>query len=168
MKMFDAGLLSLAIGLTCSSVFLYASDYPASFVPTAAPLPVETAVPRSKDFLAIVIHGACKPAEPGSQDTKAHFVVPAEGEDGVVRIESTPRWKEQLTAEHTRNKTVNRKSIAVWIQLPGADFSPSPAQVSATAALVEKLKAVYGIPPERVFTHADVDVDTTCGASLRR
>src|SRR5262245_14006694 len=154
MRLFDAALLSTAIGLTCSSVFLFASDYPASYVQTAAPLPLETTVPRSKEFLAIVIHGACTPADPGSQDTKAHFVVPMEDEDGVVRIEATPRWKEQLTAEHTRNKTVNRRSIAVWVRLPGPDFGPSPAQSAVTAALVEKLRSNYGIPAERVFTHA--------------
>lgn len=170
MKFFDAALLSTAIGLTCSSVFLFASDYPASFVPTSAPPPVESTAPRSKDFIAIVIHGspACRSSDPGSQDSKAHFVIPGEGEDGVVRIEATARWREQLTAEHTRNKAVNRRSIAIWLVLPGPDFGPSPAQTAALAGLVDRLRSIYGIPLERTFTHSDVDVDTTCGSIVRR
>ena len=161
----------MAIGLTCSSAFLFASDYPASFVPTEPPPPLEITAPRSKDFIAVVIHGAapgCRARDPGSQDSRAHFIVPLEGEDGVVRIEATSRWREQLTAEHTRNKTVNRRSIAVWMELPGADINPSPAQSAALVRLLERLKAIYGIPAERIFTHADVDVDTTCGNMIRR
>jgi len=169
-KLFDAALLSTAIGLTCSSAFLFASDYPASFVPTEAPPPVETTAPRSKDFIAVVIHAAatCRARDPGSQDSRAHFVVPLEGEDGVVRIEATSRWREQLTAEHTRNKTVNRRSIAVWLECPAADVSPSPAQFAALAKLLERLKSVYGIPAERIFTHSEVDIDTTCGTVIRK
>ena len=168
MKIFDAALLSTAIGLTCSSVFLYASDYPASFVPSVSQVPVETTAPRSEDFIAIVIHAGCKAQAAGSQDSKAHFIVPREGDDGVVRIEATPRWKEQLTAEHTRNKTVNRRSIGVWVELASPDAVPSPAQSSALSTLIGKLRTNYGIPPDRVFTHADVDVETKCGTVLRR
>jgi N-acetylmuramoyl-L-alanine amidase-like protein len=170
-KIYDAALLSTAIGLTCSTVFLFASDYPASYVPTASPPPIETTAPRSKDFIAVVIHGAsaaCRARDPGSQDSRAHFIVPAEGEDGVVRIEATPRWREQLTAEHTRNKPVNRRSIAVWVDLPSPDSEPSPAQATALAGLVARLRAVYGIPAEHIFTHAEVDVETTCGACVVR
>ena len=170
MRIFDAALLSTAIGLTCSSVFLFASDYPASFVPTAPPPPVETTAPRSKEFIAIVIHAAatCKPRDPGSQDSRAHFIVPLEDESGIVRIEATSRWREQLTADHTRNKTVNRRSIGVWVELASPDAVPSPAQSSALASLTGRLRAICGIPAERVFTHADVDVDTKCGTVLRR
>jgi hypothetical protein len=167
LKIFDAALLSTAIGLTCSSVFLFASDYPASFVPTTSPPPLETTVPRSKDFIAVVIHGAsvsCRARDPGSQDSRAHFIVPLEGEDGVVRVESTPRWREQLIAEHTRNKAVNRRSIAVWMDLTSPDSSPSPGQAAALRALLERLRAVYGIPANLIFSHAEVDVETTCGA----
>lgn len=167
MRIFDAALLSTAIGLTCSSVYLFASDYPASFVPTTAPPPIETTVPRSKDFIAVVIHAGCKPSAPGSKDSQAHFVIPQEGDDGVVRIEATARWREQLTGEHTRNKTVNRRSIAVWIVVPGPDFGPSAAQTSALATLVDRLRSVYGIPAERIFTHAEVDVDVKCGGLIR-
>jgi N-acetyl-anhydromuramyl-L-alanine amidase AmpD len=169
-RIFDAALLSTAIGLTCSSVFLFASDYPASFVPTAPPPPVETTAPRSKDFVAVVIHAAatCKPRDPGSQDSRAHFIVPQEDQSGIVRIEATPRWREQLAADHTRNKTVNRRSIGVWVELASPDAVPSPAQSSALASLVGKLRTNYGIPPERVFTHAEVDVETKCGTVLRR
>ena len=166
MKIFDAALLSTAIGLTCSSVFLFASDYPDSYVTMTAPPPLETTVPRTKDFIAVVIHGAsktCRARDPGSQDSRAHFIVPAEDLDGTVRIEATPRWKEQLTAEHTRNKTVNRRSIAVWIELSGPEAEPSPAQSAALDGLIDRLKALYGIPAEHIFTHAEVDVDTTCG-----
>ncbi len=167
-KIFDAALLSTAIGLTCSSVYLFASDYPATYVPTAAPPPVETTVPLSKDFIAVVIHGAsaaCRAREAGSQDSKAHFIVPAEDAEGVVRIEATPRWREQLTAQHTRNKIVNRRSIAVWVDLPMPESEPSPAQSAALAVLVDRLRALYGIPAERIFTHAEVDVGTTCGST---
>jgi hypothetical protein len=169
-RIFDAALLSTAIGLTCSSVFLFASDYPASFVPTISPPPVETTAPRSRDFIAVVIHGAsasCRAREPGSQDSKAHFVVPLEGEDGAVRVEATARWREQLTAEHTRNRTVNRRSIAVWMDLPAPDAGPSSAQAAALAALLERLRSVYGIPADRIFTHFEVDVETTCGSTVR-
>ena len=169
-KFFDAALLSAAIGLTCSSVFLFASDYPGTFVPTCSPPPVETTAQRSKDFIAIVIHGAspaCRHREPGSQDSKAHFVVPMEGDDGVVRIEATTRWREQLTADHTRNKTVNRRSIAVWMELATAESLPSPAQSEALRRLVDRLRSVYGIPAERIFTHSEVDVATTCGSAVR-
>ena len=168
-RFFDAALLSTAIGLTCSSVFLFASDYPASFVPATPGAPIETTVPRSKDFIAIVIHGAsaCRAQEPGSKDYRAHFLVPQEDATGVVSIESTPRWREQLTADHTRNRTVNRRSIAVWVELKAADSSPSPAQSAAVTTLVERLRSVYGIPADMVFTHAEVDVDVKCGAVFR-
>jgi hypothetical protein len=167
-KFFDAALLSTAIGLTCSSVFLFASDYPGSFVPAAATAPLETTAPRSKDFIAIVIHGACRAQEPGSKDSRAHFRVPREDASGFVAIEATPRWKEQLTSEHTRNRTVNRRSIAVWVDLAARDAGPSPAQAAALALLVERLRSTYGIAGDLVFTHADVDVDVTCGAVFKR
>ena len=168
MKIYDAALLATAVGLTCSTVFLFASDYPETFVPASHPPPVETSVPPTKDFIAIVIHGtsgACRPRDPGSQDSRAHFVVPPEGGDGGVRIEATPRWREQLTAEHTRNRTVNRRSIAIWVELPAPEASPSPAQAAALAALVVRLRSLYGIPAERIFTHSGVDVSTTCGST---
>jgi N-acetyl-anhydromuramyl-L-alanine amidase AmpD len=168
-RFFDAALLSTAIGLTCSSVFLFASDYPSSFVPASAEAPLETSVPRSKDFIAIVIHGAstCRAQEPGSKDSRAHFLVPQEDANGLVAIEATPRWREQLTAQHTRNRTVNRRSVAVWVELAVPDAGPSPAQAAALARLVERLRTAYGIPAERVFTHAEVDVDVTCGSVFR-
>jgi N-acetyl-anhydromuramyl-L-alanine amidase AmpD len=118
-----------------------------------------------------VIHGAsaaCRARDPGSQDSKAHFIVPQEGEDGVVHIEATARWREQLTAEHTRNKTVNRRSIAVWLELESPDSLPSPAQSEALARLVARLRSVYGIPADRIFTHSEVDVETMCGSAARQ
>ena len=118
-----------------------------------------------------MIHGAsaaCRARDPGSQDSKAHFIVPQEGEDGVVHIEATARWREQLTAEHTRNKTVNRRSIAVWLELESPDSLPSPAQSEALARLVARLRSVYGIPADRIFTHSEVDVETMCGSAARQ
>ena len=169
MKILDAALLSTAIGLTCSTLFLFASDYPSGYVPTVLPPPLETTVPHSKDFMAIVIHGsseACRKSDPGSRDSRAHFVVPMEDEEGVVRIESTPRWREQLAATHTRNLAVNRRSIAVWVDLPVPGAEPSPAQRAALADLVARLRAQYGIPEHRVFAHAEVDVQTGCGSGI--
>lgn len=169
MKIFDAALLATAFGLTCSSVFLFASDYPGSFVPAAAPLPIETTAPRSKDFIAIVVHAAagCRASDPGSQDSRAHFTIPREDESGLVTVEATARWRDQLAAEHTRNKVVNRRSIAVWLDLSKDDARPTPAQTAALAGLVERLRSVYGIPKDRVFTHEDVDVETKCGALVK-
>ncbi|HTF55947.1 MAG TPA: peptidoglycan recognition family protein [Planctomycetota bacterium] len=169
MKILDAALLSTAIGLTCSTLFLFASDYPEGYVPTVLPPPLETSVPRSKEFLAIVVHGAsddCRKSDPGSRDSRAHFVVPVEDERGAVRIESTPRWREQLAAAHTRNLVVNRRSIAVWVEIPTPGSDPSPAQKAALADLITRLRAQYGIPGSRVFAHADVDVQTSCGSGV--
>jgi len=169
LRIFDAALLSTAIGLTCSSVFLFASDYPGSFVPAATPLPVESIAPRSKDFIAIVVHASagCRASDPGSQDSRAHFMIPRQDESGLVRVEATARWRDQLAAEHTRNKTVNRRSIAIWLDLPGKDENPTPAQSAALTGLVDRLRSMYGIPRDRVFTHEDVDVETKCGARVK-
>ncbi|HEY3225365.1 MAG TPA: peptidoglycan recognition family protein [Planctomycetota bacterium] len=167
MKILDAALLSTAIGLTCSTLFLFASDYPEGYIPTVLPPPLETSVPRSKEFLAIVVHGAsddCRRSDPGSRDSRVHFVVPVENAEGAVRIESTTRWREQLAAAHTRNLVVNRRSIAVWVEIPTAESDPSPAQMAALADLISRLRAQYGIPENRVFAHADVDLETTCGS----
>jgi len=167
MKILDAALLSLALGLTCSTLFLFGSDYPAGYVPTVPPPPLGTDVPHSMEFRAIVLHGAspaCLRAEPGSRDSRAHFVVPVEDDAGRVLIEATPRWREQLAAVHTRNVMVNRRSIAVWVDLADSSDSPSPAQKAAILDLVNRLRAQFGIPASRVFAHADVDLDAPCGA----
>lgn len=169
MKILDAALLSTAIGLTCSTLFLFASDYPEGYVPTVLPPPLETSVARSKEFLAIVVHGAsddCRKSDPGSRDSRAHFVIPVEDAGGAVRIESTPRWREQLAAAHTRNLVVNRRSIAVWVEIPVAGADPTPAQEAALADLIARLRAQYGIPEDRVFAHAEVDLETKCGSGV--
>jgi hypothetical protein len=167
MKILDAALLSLALGLTCSTLFLFGSDYPAGYVPTVPPPPLMTDVPRSMEFRAIVLHGAspgCRRADPGSRDSRAHFVVPAEDDAGRVLVEATSRWREQLAAVHTRNVAVNRRSISVWVDLPAPGASPSPAQRAALVDLVKRLQAQFGIPVSRVFAHAEVDLDAPCGA----
>lgn len=171
MKLLDAALLSLAVGLSAAAVFLFASDYPTGFVNQLRPIPTATRAPRRHDFRAIVIHGphdACPRSAPGSRDAQAHFVVHAEDADGEAWVEATPRWLDQLTASHTRNAAVNRHAIAIWVDGP-----QTPGQAEALRRLTARLREELGLPADMVFAHADVDVGTCCGpgaalANLRR
>lgn len=162
MKVVDAALLSLAIGLSAATAYLFASDYPSGFVNQLKPIPTATRVPRRHDFQAIVIHGphdACPRSAPGSRDVQAHFIVHAEDADGEAWVEATPRWLDQLGATHSRNAAVNRHAIAVWVDAP-----TSPGQAEALRRLTVRLREEFGIPPAMIFSHADVDVGTGCGA----
>ncbi len=167
MKLLDAALLSLAIGLTSAGAYLFASDYPAGYVAVVKPAPVGSRAPRNRDFQAIVVHGpeaACRRGEPGSLDVRAHFVVHADGESGAAWVEPTERWLEQISSVHTRNTAVNKRSIAIWIDPPATSSRATPAQEALLRDLVRRLRAEFAIPPSRVFAHADVDVGTSCAA----
>jgi N-acetyl-anhydromuramyl-L-alanine amidase AmpD len=116
------------------------------------------------DYKAIIIHGpssACPRTRPGSRDVQAHFIIPPIDATGTVRPEPTARWKEQLAATHTRNTSVNRKSISIWIDAPSGE--PAAVQIEALRDLVGRLRAEYGIAADRIYSHAEVDT-VSCGA----
>ncbi len=169
MKPFDLLLLSVAIGLTSFTCYMFCTGGE----PIEAGVPDSTVLaPRNPAFQSIVIHhsathGGSAAAFERNHRTRLgglayHFIIGngSGSADGVV--ETGYRWRDQIPGPHTKNQEVNLESIAICLVGDLETGAPSKKQVAALLDLLEKLCREGQIPAERIHTHREVDGETLC------
>ena len=153
-------MVSLSVAAGALTLALFTSNYPAGFTAVPRPAVTEPAVPRSREFKAIVIHGPvspCAASRPGSRDVQAHFIVKFDAASGTAEAEATPRWKDQLPAAHLKDPDLAAKSIAIRMEAPA-----HPAQGEVLADLVRRLRAEFGIAADRIYAHSALERGSSC------
>jgi len=169
MKPFDLLLLSVAIGLTCFTCYMFGTGGE----PLSAVAPDATIqAPRNPAFKSIVLHHSAThggSAAAFERNHRArlgglayHFIIGngSGAADGTVEIGY--RWRDQIPGPHTKNQDVNLESIAVCLVGDLEAGAPTKKQVAALLDLLEKLCRENQISAERVRSHKEVDAETLC------
>lgn len=169
MKPFDLLLLSVAIGLTSFTAYMFCTGGE----PIEATAPDATIqAPRNPDFKSIVLHHSAThggSAAAFERNHRArlgglayHFIIGngSGAADGVVEVGY--RWRDQIPGPHTKNQDVNLESIAVCIVGDLETGAPTKKQMIALLDLLEKLCREGGIPADRIRSHREVDAETLC------
>jgi hypothetical protein len=168
MKPFDMLLLSLAIGLTTFTLYVFCTGgSPAA----AAPEPPRPA-PRNPAFRTIVLHhsathGGSAAAFERNHRTRLgglayHFVIGNGSGTPDGEVETGYRWRDQIPGPHTKNLEINAESIAICVVGNLEASPPTQKQLSALLRLLERLCRECGIPSDRVTSHREVDAETLC------
>jgi len=169
MKPFDLLLLSVAIGLTSFTSYM--------FVTGGAPIEASAPdsriqAPRNPAFKSIVLHhsathGGSAAAFERNHRTRLgglayHFVIGngSGAADGAVEIGY--RWRDQLPGPHTKNQDVNLESIAICLVGDFGKEAPTKKQLTALLDLLETLCREGRITPDRIRSHREVDAETLC------
>lgn len=169
MKPFDLLLLSVAIGLTSFTCYMFCTGG----VPLD-PGAVESGVPRLRNpaFTSIVLHHSAThggSAAAFERNHRArlgglayHFIIGngSGSPDGAVEVGY--RWRDQIPGPHTKNQEVNLESIAICVVGDLEHDLPTKRQMAALLTLLEKLCREGRIPPDRVRSHREVDPETLC------
>ncbi len=163
MKALDIFLLSVAIGLTAFTAYLFASDDPGA---AAAP------ARHNEAFRTVILHHSAthggsaaafeRDHRPRLGGLAYHFIVGngLGAPDGG--IETGYRWRDQIPGPHTKNDDVNRESIAVCLVGDLGKSPPTPRQVRSLLDLLDRLCREYRIPAERILSHREADPETLC------
>jgi len=169
MKPFDLLLLSVAIGLTSFTAYMFCTG--------GAPIEAEAAdpqiqAPRNPAFRSIVIHhsathgGSAAAFErnhrPRLGGLAYHFVIGNGSGAADGAVETGYRWRDQIPGPHTKNQDVNLESIAVCLVGDLEKEPPTKKQMAALLTLLEKLCREGRIPAERIRSHREVDSETLC------
>lgn len=169
MKPFDLFLLSVAIGLTCFTAYMFCTG--------GAPVEVTASdagpqIPRNPAFKSIVIHHSATHggnAAAFERNHRArlgglayHFVVGNGSGSADGAVETGYRWRDQIPGPHTKNQDVNLESIAICIVGNLETGTPTAKQMASLLDLLEKLCREGGIPAERIRSHREVDNETLC------
>ena len=169
MKPFDLLLLSVAIGLSCFTGYMFCTGG----------APVEAAVadagipaPRNPAFRSIVIHHSAThggSAAAFERNHRArlgglayHFIIGNGSGTADGAVETGYRWRDQIPGPHTKNQDVNLESIAICLVGDLESGTPTKKQMAALLDLLEKLCREGGIPAERIRSHREVDHETLC------
>jgi N-acetyl-anhydromuramyl-L-alanine amidase AmpD len=169
MKPFDLLLLSVAIGLTTFTSYMFCTG--------GAPVEASAAegtipAPRNPAFKAIVIHhsathGGSAAAFERTHRTRLgglayHFVIGngSGAPDGAVEVGY--RWRDQIPGPHTKNQDINLESIAICLVGDFEKDAPTKKQMASLIGLLEKLCREGQIPAERIRSHREVDNETLC------
>lgn len=169
MKPFDLLLLSVAIGLTSFTAYMFCTGGE----PLEASAPDSTVqAPRNPAFRSIVLHHSAThggSAAAFERNHRArlgglayHFII-GNGSgtaDGVVEVGY--RWRDQIPGPHTKNQDVNLESIAICLVGDLEAGAPTRKQMAALLDLLEKLCREGQISPDRIRSHREVDVETLC------
>jgi hypothetical protein len=169
MKPLDILLLSIAIGLTSFTVYVFCTGgAPAGTQAVEPPVPA----PRNSAFRSIVIHHSAThggSAAAFERNHRArlgglayHFIIGNGSGCGDGEIETGYRWRDQIPGPHTKNLEVNNESIAVCLVGDLQSAPPTRRQVSALLELLERLCRECRIPAERIRCHKEVDPETLC------
>jgi hypothetical protein len=169
MKPLDILLLSIAIGLTSFTVYVFcAGGAPAEAVSVEPPAPA----PRNPAFRSIIVHHSAThggSAAAFERNHRArlgglayHFIIGNGSGCGDGEIETGYRWRDQVPGPHTKNLEVNNESIAVCLVGDLQSAAPTRRQVAALLDLLERLCRECHIPAERVRCHKEVDPETLC------
>ena len=169
MKPFDLLLLSVAIGLTSFTCYMFCTGGE----PIQASAPDETIqAPRNPAFQSIVLHhsathgGSAAAFErnhrPRLGGLAYHFIIGngSGAADGAVEVGY--RWRDQVPGPHTKNQDVNLESIAICLVGDLETEAPSKKQMAALLDLLEKLCREGSIAPDRIRSHREVDHETLC------
>ena len=169
MKPFDLLLLSVAIGLTSFTSYMFCTGG----APVDATAP-DSAIqaPRNPSFRSIVIHHSATHAGSAAAFERNHrarlgglayhFVIGngSGAADGTVEVGY--RWRDQIPGPHTKNQEINLESIAICLVGDLEKEAPTKKQISALMELLEKLCREGMIAPDRVRSHKEVDGETLC------
>jgi hypothetical protein len=169
MKPFDLLLLSVAIGLTSFTCYMFCTGgEPIEAVAADATLQA----PRNPAFTSIVLHHSAThggSAAAFERNHRArlgglayHFIIGngSGAADGAVEVGY--RWRDQIPGPHTKNQDVNLESIAICLVGDLEAGAPSKKQMAALLDLLEKLCREGRIPAERIRSHREVDHETLC------
>ena len=171
MKPLDLFLLSIAIGLTSFTVYVFGTDTsPAAALEES--LPPEEAPPGNPAFTSIVLHHSATHGGSAAAFDRTHrsrlgglayhFVIGngSGSEDGTV--ETGYRWRDQIPGPHTKNQDANMSSIAVCLVGDLHAQPPTEKQMASLLSLLERLCRERRISPAEVRSHREVDPETIC------
>jgi len=174
MKPLDILLLSVAIGLTTFTLYVFCTGGAAgASAQEAAPPPPP---PRNPSFRMIVLHHSAThggSAAAFERNHRArlgglayHFIVGngSGSEDGIV--ETGYRWRDQIPGPHTKNQEVNLRSVGVCLVGDLQTSAPTKKQMGALLDLLERLCRECEIPADRIRSHREVDPETVCPGRL--
>jgi N-acetyl-anhydromuramyl-L-alanine amidase AmpD len=169
MKPLDILLLSIAIGLTSFTVYVFCAEG-ASKAGVEAPPPAPA--PRNPAFKSIVVHHSAThggSAAAFERNHRArlgglayHFVIGNGSGCGDGEVETGYRWRDQVPGPHTKNLEINSESIGVCLVGDLQSAPPTRKQLTALLDLLERLCRECRIPPDRVRCHKEVDPETLC------
>ncbi len=169
MKPFDLLLLSVAIGLTSFTAYMFCTG--------GEPLEASASdsqiqAPRNPAFRAIVIHhsathGGSAAAFERNHRTRLgglayHFVIGNGSGAADGAVETGYRWRDQIPGPHTKSQDINLESIAICLVGDFEKEAPTKKQMAALLQLLEKLCREGQIPAERIRSHREVDPETLC------
>jgi hypothetical protein len=173
MKPLDILLLSVAIGLTTFTLYVFCADG----APPAAAQEAPPAPPvRNPSFRMIVLHhsathgGSAAAFERHHRSRLGglayHFIIGngSGTEDG--HVETGYRWRDQIPGPHTKNQDVNARSIAVCLVGDLQSSPPTEKQAASLLDLLERLCREGGIPAHRIRSHREADPETVCPGKL--
>jgi N-acetyl-anhydromuramyl-L-alanine amidase AmpD len=169
MKPFDLLLLSVAIGLTSFTAYMFCTGG----APIEAPASdSQIQAPRNPAFRSIVIHhsathGGSAAAFERNHRTRLgglayHFVIGNGSGAADGAVETGYRWRDQIPGPHTKNQDINLESIAICLVGDFEKEAPTKKQMAALLQLLEKLCREGQIPAERIRSHREVDPETLC------
>jgi hypothetical protein len=166
MKPLDILLLSIAIGLTSFTVYIFCAGN------TAQAVELPPSPPRNPAFKSIVLHHSATHGGNAAAFERNHrvrlgglayhFIVGNGSGSGDGEVETGYRWRDQVPGPHTKNQDVNAESIAVCLVGDLQARVPTSAQLTAALDLLERLCRECGIPPSRVRSHREADAETLC------
>ena len=169
MKPLDILLLSIAIGLTSFTVYVFCAGNAAA---ATEELPPPAPPPRNPAFRSIVIHhsathgGSAAAFErnhrPRLGGLAYHFVIGNGSGTGDGEVETGYRWRDQVPGPHTKNLEVNASSIAICLVGDLQTTSPTRKQLASLFNLLERLCRECRIPASQVRCHKEADPETLC------
>lgn len=169
MKPFDLLLLSVAIGLTSFTSYMFCTGG-APVEATAPDATIQAA--RNPAFKSIVLHHSATHAGSAAAFERNHrsrlgglayhFVIGngSGAADGAVEVGY--RWRDQIPGPHTKNQDVNLESIAICLVGDLEKEAPTKKQIGALLELLDRLCRENQIPADRIRSHREVDSETLC------
>ncbi len=179
MKPLDLLLLSVTLGLTSFTAYVFCGSPSGEDAPVAAAAPAGALAElldehplRNPAFTSIVIHHSATHGGSGAAFERNHrsrlgglayhFIVGNGSGTGDGVVEAGYRWKDQIAGPHTKNQAANLESIGICLVGDLQTGPPTRKQMGALLDLLEQLCKAGKIAPERVRSHREVDPETIC------
>lgn len=169
MKPFDLLLLSVAIGLTSFTAYMFCTGG-APIEASASDAQIQA--PRNPAFRSIVIHHSATHAGSAAAFERNHrarlgglayhFVIGNGSGAADGAVETGYRWRDQIPGPHTKNQDINLESVAICLVGDFEKEAPTRKQMASLMQLLERLCREGQIPAERVRSHREVDPETLC------
>jgi hypothetical protein len=167
MKPLDILLLSVAIGLTSFTAYIFCAGETAQAVELAEAPPARNPAFRSVVLHHSATHGGNAAAfernhRPRLGGLAYHFIVGNGSGSADGEVETGYRWRDQVPGPHTKNAAANAESVAVCLVGDLETSVPTEKQLAATLDLLERVCRECRIPASRVLSHREVDGETLC------